>query len=171
MWESLILPPQPAWFHRLDEILSTLRALPASHLDRQAVESLFGIRQRRARQLMAGLPSLQVGNAVAISRLALIERLENTAKGDLFQWEVARRVRVTNSLEVIRKQAAAQRIRIPAAPNASARHIHDLIPGIELASGELRLFFHGAEDLASKLFQLSQAMANDWDEFTQLVGD
>ena len=163
------LPSQPTWFHRLEEILSTLRTLEASHLDRHAVEHLFGVGQRRARQLMTGLPCIQLGNAVAVNRLALIDRLENTAKGDPFQWERSRRARVADSLEAIRKDAAARRILIPAAPDSSDRLIRDVIPGVELARGELRVLFDGAEDLASKLFALSQAMANDWDEFSQLV--
>ena len=165
------MPPQPAWFHRLDEILLTLRALSVSYLDRQAVESLFGIRERRARQLMAGLPSLQVGNATAISRVALIDRLVNTAKGDRFQWELSRRARVSESLEAVRRHSAAQRIQIATPPDSRNRVIGDHIPGIELAPGELTVHFHGAEDLASKLFELSQAMANDWDEIKKLVGE
>ena len=49
------MPAQPAWFHRLDEILSALRFMTSTHLDRAAVERLFRVRQRRARQIMAGL--------------------------------------------------------------------------------------------------------------------
>ena len=48
------VPAQPAWFHRLDEILSALRSMTSTHLDRAAVEKLFRVRQRRARQIMAG---------------------------------------------------------------------------------------------------------------------
>jgi hypothetical protein len=70
------MPAQPAWFHRLDQILRDLRALPAPYLDRHAVEKIFQVRERRARQLMAGLPSLQIGNALAVERSALIEHLE-----------------------------------------------------------------------------------------------
>jgi len=76
------MPAQPAWFHRLDEILSELRALHISHLDRLACEKLFRVRQRRARQLMAGLPALRVGNAVAVERQALIARLEKIQAGE-----------------------------------------------------------------------------------------
>ena len=48
------MPSQPAWFHRLDEILDTLRGLESTHLDRSAAEKLFRVRQHRARQIMAG---------------------------------------------------------------------------------------------------------------------
>jgi hypothetical protein len=51
------VPAQPAWFHRLEEILEELRALEISHLDRLAVQKLFGVRERRARQILAGLPA------------------------------------------------------------------------------------------------------------------
>ena len=73
------MPAQPAWFHRLDEILGALRSMTSAHLDRVAVEKLFRVRRRRARQIMAGLEGLRVGNAAAVSREALIERLEQTA--------------------------------------------------------------------------------------------
>ena len=48
------MPSQPACFHRLDEIFTALRAMTSTHLDRQAIEKLFRVRQRRARQIMAG---------------------------------------------------------------------------------------------------------------------
>ena len=68
------MPSQPAWFHRLDEILSALRPMTSTHLDRAAVEKLFRVHQRRARQIMAGLKGLRVGSAAAVSREALITR-------------------------------------------------------------------------------------------------
>ena len=73
------MPAQPAWFHRLDEIITALRFIESTRLDRAAVEKLFRVRQRRARQIMAGLEGLRVGNAAAVSREALIARLERTA--------------------------------------------------------------------------------------------
>ena len=39
---------QPAWFHRLDEILGALRSMTSPHLDRAAVEKLFGVCNRSA---------------------------------------------------------------------------------------------------------------------------
>ena len=68
------MPSQPACFQRLDEILADLRSMTSTRLDRQAVEKLFGVGQRRAQQLMAGLDGIRAGNAAAASRLALIER-------------------------------------------------------------------------------------------------
>ena len=56
--------------HRLDEILDALRGMGSSHLDRQTVATLFGIGERRAGQIMAGLPGIRVGNAAASARPA-----------------------------------------------------------------------------------------------------
>ena len=163
------MPAQPAWFHRLEEILEELRALQVSHLDRLAVQKLFRVRERRARQIMAGLPALQVGNAVAVERRALIARLENTCAGDRFQWEIARRARLVEDLDRTRRQLAARRVRIPAAADVRDRSVRELGGGIELRPGELRIAFYGAEDLAAKLFEVSQAMANDWQAFAKAV--
>ena len=44
--------------------------MDATHLDRQAVQTLFGVGERRARQWMAGLAGIRAGNAVAVSRRA-----------------------------------------------------------------------------------------------------
>ena len=61
------MPSQPACFQRLDEILADLRSIESTRLDRLAVEKLFRVRQRRARQIMLGL---RVGNAAPVRRTA-----------------------------------------------------------------------------------------------------
>ena len=53
------MPAKPAWFPRIGSILADLRVLNSDYLDRKAVERIFGVRQRCARQLMGGLPTLQ----------------------------------------------------------------------------------------------------------------
>ena len=140
-----------------------------SHLDRQAIEKLFLVRERRARQLMAGLPSLQIGNAFAVDRMALFKRMEETGAGDRCQWERNRRTRVAEELDRSRRQLAARCVAIPTGPDVREREVSGLGEGIDLAPGELRVRFNGAADLAAKLFELSQAMANDWEAFADRV--
>ena len=78
------MPAKPTWFPRIGSILAELRISKSDYLDRHAVERIFGVRQRRARQLMGGLPTLQIGNALAIPRCALItRRLLHTQPGIL----------------------------------------------------------------------------------------
>ena len=38
------MPFQSSWFQRFDEILSALRSMTSTHLDRWAVEKLFRVR-------------------------------------------------------------------------------------------------------------------------------
>jgi hypothetical protein len=144
--------------------------LQPEYLDRLAVERIFDVRERRARQIMAGLPCIQVGNAVAVSRASLIQRLETTAAGDRFQWEIGRRARVVESLETLRRHAAARRVHVPAPEDSRDRLFANLSPEIGIETGELRIRFVNAEDLAAKLFELSQAMANDWSAFAKALG-
>lgn len=105
---------------------------------------------------MAGLAGIQAGNAAAVSRNALIERLRETAASGIYQWEVARRDRVAEELDRTRHEIAAH------------RPFGDLPATIELRPGELHITFSGAEDMAAKLelVELSQAMAHDWIGFT-----
>ena len=78
------MPAKSAWLPRIGSILAELHVLKIDYLDRHAVERIFGVRQRRARQLMGGLPTLQIGNALAIPRCALItRRLLHTQPGIL----------------------------------------------------------------------------------------
>src|ERR1043166_4475989 len=165
------MPAKPVWLHRLDTILETRHRMESTHLDRLAVQKLFGVQERRARQLMAGLPGLKAGNASAVLRQALIERLEKTPSGGWFQCEVTRRARVVEALDRARRQLAARTIRIPAAADVEDRRLRDLSSAIVLKPGELRGEFYGAEDLAGKLLELSQAMMNDWADFARAVED
>ena len=79
------MPSQPTCFQRLDEILGALRSMTSTRLDR-----------------------------VAVSREALIARLERTAAAGVFQWEGNRRARVVEDLDLARRQLVAWRVRIPA---------------------------------------------------------
>ena len=76
------MPPNPTWFHRLPEILDTLRGMDSSHLDRQAVEQLFGVGERRARQLMAGLLGIRAGNAEGIALTESVRTAKVAFPGD-----------------------------------------------------------------------------------------
>jgi len=162
----LVVFDMPA--NRFDEILKTLHAMESSYLDRWAIQKLFGVQERRARQLMAGLPGFRAGNACAVNRLALVARLEETAQGGVFQWETNRRARVVEELGRTRRELTARSVRIPAAASEN-RRLRDLSSDIKLRPGELRIEFFGAEDLAAKLFELSKAMAKDWQGFVNAV--
>jgi hypothetical protein len=162
------MPAQPIWYHRLPAILAEVEELQTGYLDRSAVEKLFGIRERRARQIMSRLPCVQVGNAIAVERPGLIRFLRSIADEEKFQWEVGRRSRLAEELERVRLQLSARKVSIP---TPADRIGVALAERTQLRPGELRITFHDAEDLAAQLFQLSQAMASDWSAFKKAAED
>jgi hypothetical protein len=66
-------------------------------------------------------------------------------------------------LAELRRQSRARKVELP---QASAPGSGMALPAaVRLVPGELTISFRGAKDLASKLFQLSQAMVKDWESF------
>lgn len=128
-------------------ILERLAALPSPVIDR-AIEKLFRVRRRRAIELLNTFGGFQTGKTFLIDRLELIAQLERLRDGEEFQIEDRRRTRLLEDLE---------------------RHFQDLPAGVRLQPGELRIEFFGAEDLLRHLYELSQAITNDYAAFQQRV--
>jgi hypothetical protein len=165
------MPAQPSWFHRLVDIVEALRAMSVSYLDRQAVEALFKVKERRARQLMAGLPAIQVGNAVAVDRLALLRRVEEVQDSGIYQWEISRRRRLAREVERSREQWAVRQVKISVPRSSPLRGLDSLPDGMRLERGQLCVEFTGALDLAAKLYLFSQILTEDWVRVVALVGE
>ena len=52
--------------------------------------------------------------------------------------------------------------------SATENQMADLPPGVHLRAGELRIEFHGTEDLLRHLFELGQAIVNDYKKFEEV---
>ena len=78
---------------------------------------------------------------------------------------------LADELERTRRLAPARRVRIDTAADVRERILKDLPAGIHLQPGELRIEFFGAEDLLRHLFELAQAMVNDYARFQAAVED
>lgn len=156
------MPAKPSWFSRLPGILETLRAtedLP--YLEREAIERLFGVRRRRAHQLMAAFGGVQVGKTYLVDRRQLLMGLERIAAGDPFLWESRRKAKLAKVLEEAHQQVEGRKVRIPAAPAPASRWP----AGVTLHQGELRVEFASAGQLIERLFALSQAILANYEEF------
>lgn len=70
------MPYKPYWLDRLPEIVERLRTLSTAEVDRRAFESIFGVRRRRAIELMHELGSRRGRRGFVLDRCALLERLE-----------------------------------------------------------------------------------------------
>ena len=163
------MPAKSQWQQQLPEILRLLTALPSPVVDRAVIENLFGVGRRRAILLLHEFGGFRSGQTFFVDRPALIQRLEEIRDGGAFQAERARRNRLAQDLERTRQLAPGRKVRIAAAEDVRDRRLADLPAGIHLKPGELRIEFFGTEDLLRHLFELSQAILNDYKRFQEIV--
>ncbi len=80
--------------------------------------------------------------------------------------EVRRREKLHRVLGLARQEARRRSIQIPVVEDVWSRQFTDLAEGaIRLKPGELSIEFSSPMDLLQKLFELSQAIANDPEGF------
>ena len=134
-------------------------------IDRAVFERLFGIRRRRAIQLMHFFGGYQAGRMFLVDRVQLIKQLEPIQAGAEFVLEARRKQRLMETLEVVRRHRAGARVVLPVDPGGLDRRLGDLPEGIRLERGSLHVEFGKAEELLARLFALSKAAANDFEAF------
>ena len=158
------MPNIPSWILPLPEICRTVDALEVPVLDRASFEKLFGVRRRRAIQLMHRFGGYQAGRTFLIDRRVLVQALASIDDVDR-ECELSRRTKLVTELEKTRALFPARDVRIFVPAEARNNKMSDLPPGVHLRAGELRIEFHGTEDLLRHLFELSQAIVNDYGRF------
>jgi len=163
------VPRKAEWIQHLPEAIEKLRSFPTPVVDRASLEVILLVHRRVAIRLMHRFGGFQAGKTFLIDRLALIEQLELLSKGDEAGREQARRSRFEDRLESARRLAPGRKVRIGVAPGVRERVFPDLPVGISLRPGELRITFVTAEGLLRHLFELSQALANDFEGFRAMV--
>jgi hypothetical protein len=159
---------QPFWLQRISEILDTAQNTQVPFLDRGAVEKLFDVRKRQAIRLMHRIRGYHVGKAFVVGQQAVVGWLKDvSASPDAYWAEVAR-----ERLEISIEEARALRDRhrkFIVSPDARERRLEGLPATIQLKPSELRIEFFGAEDLFRQLYELGQAMGNDYERFRALA--
>jgi hypothetical protein len=159
------MPAKAQWLLQIPEILSLLEAFEVPVVDRAIIERLFGLRRRRAIELLHRFGGYQAGRTFLIDRRLLIDHLQRLADGEEFQRESRRKERLDHTVDQLRREQTAARVKISVQPDVFSRKLADLLPGVALEAGHLHIAFSGTEDLLSKLFALSQAASNDFDRF------
>lgn len=163
------MPAQSQWIQRIPDIQALLTSLPSPVVDRSVIESLFSVGRRRAILMLHKFGGFQSGQTFFVDRLALIRQLEEIRNGGAFQAERERRNRLADDLERTRQLAPGRKVKIAAAEDVRDRRLANLPAGIHLKPGELRIEFFGTEDLLRHLFELSQAILNDYKRFQEIV--
>ena len=163
------MPAKPRWLLQIPAIIESLSALNSPVVDRSVCERLFSLRRRRAIDLMHQFGGYQAGNTILIDRLALIEKLREIEADPGTVNERRRKERLSKQLDTLHLHRAATQVSIRVSADVYCRQIHELPEGVRLEAGRLTIEFAGAEQLLSKLFELSQAAANDFDRFCMVV--
>lgn len=162
------MPAKPSWYHQLDDIISQLEAFPAPLVDRSSVEKLFGVRRRRALQLMQNLGGYQIGRTCLVNRHEMIEALERVRGSEPYVYERRRKQRLEEAMEAARREARARKIRI-AAPSGNPEKPAGLPDGVTLGHGELRICYRSYEECLERLFALARTIADDFEGFQRLA--
>ena len=146
-----------------------LEAFDVPVVDRAIIERLFGLRRRRAIELLHRLGGYQTGKTFLVDRQVLIESLRRLAAGEEFDRESRRKERLDGALDQLRRHQSVARVSIPVAADVFSRKLKDLSPGLALEPGHLHVAFSGAEELLGKLYELAQVASNDFDRFRATV--
>ena len=155
------VPSKPTGFHRLPEILDVLHRMDSS----DSSASAPGAPGNGWPDWLASGPATPPPSPATRSSGGW--KKPPQAGSISGQWPAGGRV--VEELERTRRELAARRVQIPVSPDAAHRRFGDLPTTIDLRPGELRIAFSDAEDLATRLVELSQAMAHDWSGFMRAV--
>ncbi|MGH9351666.1 MAG: hypothetical protein ACRD2G_05840 [Terriglobia bacterium] len=168
------MPCQASWLPRVKHILEDLdkpesRSLP--FLTRASIESLFDLKRRQAIKVMHSIGTYQIGKAFVIDRAKLIHWLRRASIGEKVWYEEVRRTRVEESIEAVQWDREARKPRAIVPCKTLQLKLPGIPPTVTLQPGEMRIQFFGADDLFRQLFELAQAMRNDYERFRALVDE
>jgi hypothetical protein len=163
------MPPRAAWLTQLSQIVSALTVLECPVVDRAVCEKLFRVKRRRAIELMQQFGGYRSGNTILLDRVALMRKLCELQDSPQAVGEFKRKQKIAEKLDELHRIQAAKRIKIRVSESAGNITMCNLSPEISLKPGLLAISFTEAEDLFSKLYELSQVAANDFDHLCEAV--
>ncbi len=158
------------WMLDIPNIVEQLSTLDTPVVDRRTCERLFKVKRRRAIDLMQRFGGYRSGNTVLLDRLDLIRRLQEKAADPEIERENARKQRLSDHLVKLEKHRRAATVRIKVGADSASCTMADLPAGISFAAGSLVVRYNGVEELLSRLYELAQAAANDFERFTSAAG-
>lgn len=164
------MPAKPIWISRFSGIEAQIQSIKSPEVGRSTVERILGLKERRAQQIMAGLPGRMVGNVALVDRQALINKLRSIANGPESAFEAERRHRVAATIEGYRRQRIEQPQVLVEAPTAIVNTRLERLPaGVTVERGRIVVEFDSAESACRRLLALAMAISNDPDLFVQTV--
>ena len=163
------MPAKPEWLLRLPEIRAELEHLDVPVVDRAGIEHIFGLKRRRAIELMHQFGGYHTGRTFLVDRARLLEALQSQESREDYSVEKRRRERLGDVVEASREHLIAMRVRIPVRATAARASLDRLAPGVLLLPGMLSIEFQHPVELLEKLYELAQAISHDFDKFEELL--
>lgn len=165
------MPDKPVWYDRLQEAEAQLAALPSPWVDRATLESVLGIRRRRAQQILQPLVRHSIGKNGLALKEEVIAYLRQLAEGDTATYERQRRNRLASLIQTWYQQGREQPQVLVEAPDAVVNQELDSLPeGVRLSPGRILIeSFTTPDEAKQKLLALIMAMGNDPEEFDRRI--
>ena len=163
------MPAKPEWLLRLPEIRAELEHLAVPIVDRAGIERIFGLKRRRAIELMHEFGGYQAGRTFLVDRARLLEALHSLESREDYVVEKRRRERLRDVVEASREHLILTRVQIPVHAAAVRPSLDRLAPGVFLIPGMLSIEFRHPIELLEKLYSLAQAISHDFERFEELL--
>src|ERR1035437_8269903 len=163
------MPAKPEWLLRLPEIRAELEHLAVPVVDRAGIERIFGLKRRRAIELMHEFGGYQAGRTFLVDRARLLEALHSLESREDYAVEKRRRERLRDVVEASREHLILTRDQIPVQVAAMRPSLDRLPPGVFRMPGMLSIEFRHPIELLEKLYGLAQAIAHDFERFEGLL--
>jgi len=159
------MPAKAQWLLQVPAIIEQLRAVNTPVVDRSVCEWVFGVRRRRAVELMHFFGGYQSGNTILLNRTDLIRQLEALEANPEIGRERRRKTRLAEKLDELHRFRAATSVRIAVLPV-----MNDVLPdGVVFESNRMTVEFAGVEELLSKLYALARVAAANFEAFCAVV--
>ncbi len=163
------MPAVASWILRIPSIIADVEQLSTPVVDRAMFETLFGVKRRRAIELMQHSGGFRSGNTVMVERRSLLSWLKRLELSPDYDREYVRKQKVAQELDTLHRCSAGTVIRLPVSADVRQRTPYDLPSGISLQPGRLIAEFTAPEELFGKLYELAMAAVNDFDGVTQAI--
>ncbi|MBV9036653.1 MAG: hypothetical protein JO182_19345 [Acidobacteriaceae bacterium] len=168
------MPDKPLWLRRLPEALRQLEESAEPWIDRPVLESLLGVKRRRAQQLLAPIAQRRVGASVVVRRDELITYLKKIAAGEMAYYEDRRRKQLWAHLAEARREWMQQPPVLVEVSQSQVRRVElhgfaGLPEGVELAPGSITVRFREPDEALQKLVALALAISQNRPDFDEQV--
>src|ERR1022692_4842446 len=126
---------KPEWLLRLPDIRAELEHLDVPVVDRAGIERIFGLKRRRAIELLHQFGGYQAGRTFLLDRARLLEALKSLESREDYTAEKRRRGRLRHGVEASREHLILTRVPIPVLAAAVRPSLDRLAPGVRLSPG------------------------------------